>query len=94
MHFALVRLRPDREPVSGINQFGSDPDKIAVTPNASLEHVMHIEPLRNLGQFGLFSPEPKRRTPCRHSQAVDFCQRCQYLLGNSVAEIRMILPWT
>ena len=94
MHFALVRLRPDREPVSGINQFGGDSDKIAVTPNASLQHVIHIESLRNLRQFGLFSPEPKRRAPCRYSQAIDFCQRCQYLLSNSVAEIRVILPRT
>ena len=94
MHFALVRLRPNREPVSGINQFRGNTDKIAVTPNASLQHMIHVESLRNLRQFGLLSPEPKRRAPCGYSQAIDFCQRCQYFLSNSVAEIRMILPRT
>ncbi len=90
----LVRLRPHAEAVRRIDQLGADAQLVPILAHASRQQVLHAQSLADLAQVEIPTLVCERGRTRGDAQIPDPGQRAQDLLGDSVAEIFLVVRRT
>ena len=84
---ALVRLRPQLEPVAGVDKLDEDAHAVAGLAHAAFEQVLHMEGAGDRLRVEIFALEGEGRAARGDAQGSPRGERIQELVGNAVGEI-------
>ena len=87
----IVRLGPRLKPGCRPHQLHRHADRVAGATYAPREYVRNVQRLGNFRQRDLAVLEIKRRRPARDLQLGLFGKQLEQLLGDTVAEVRLIV---
>src|SRR4029077_18024793 len=87
----IVALRPEVKPRLRIDKLHGDPQPISRAPHAALENCRDAKSLGNLGDVHPLVLERERGTARSHMQLGYVAQGVQYLLGETITEVLVLL---
>ena len=86
---SVVAVRPDHT-LFGIHQLYSNPEPVPGTPDASFEHVLHVQQLADGANAEPLPLERKRRRSAGDGDSLDLAENADELVGKAVAEMLIL----
>ena len=90
-HLAVVALRPEMKTIGDLDELRRDSDAVARLANTPLENMLDVEPPADLSEFDVLSPEEEGGRAAGDLHAGYVGQHIDDLLGQTVAEILVLL---
>ena len=88
--FTVICLGPQMEAVLSADELCRDPELVAGTAHAPLQHVIHAERRADIAQVFVLSFVRKARSTSGNFETRDSYQRVQDLFGDAVGEVILV----